>query len=304
MAVRVDVDVAAIARSRRQRDVALTEPDARVASDPPSPPGGRPGIRPDPWVLLHAGGQPKRRVRQGANDDDTVDPFGIGCRTVACRRCRHPRRGPDVLPLGPWRRLPVGHTARIVRARLTRAVTLGAPRRRSSAGVLGGDGRGAVRSDLRVPQACRPEVAPTPTWSCCDIAASAAECASGWSCTATAWIARAVIVELRCDVDFAGLFEVKEGRIAERAPCRCELGSNSLVFDADGSATRTELFFDGAEAVGSRTVAWRFELDPREERELCLEVGVSLEGHDVPRRFRCGDTTDVSVPAAATGVVA
>ena len=60
---------------------------------------------------------------------------------------------------------------------------------------------------------------------------------------------RSVIVELRCDADFAGLFEVKEGRVAPRAPRRCDARPNTLSFDDEGSTRRTEVSFSDAEPV-------------------------------------------------------
>ena len=107
---------------------------------------------------------------------------------------------------------------------------------------------------------------------------------------------RSVIVELRCDADFAGLFEVKEGRVAPRARRRRDAHPNTLSFDDEGSTRRTEVSFSDAELVEPGSVTWRVDLAARQEREICIEVGVELDGHDVERRFRCGDKHDVSVP--------
>ena len=107
---------------------------------------------------------------------------------------------------------------------------------------------------------------------------------------------RPVVVELRCDADFADLFEVKEARVAPRAPIRCEPGSDHLSFAADGSAKHTEVSVSDAELVERGIVRWRLVLDARDEREICIEVGVGLGGHDLPRRFRCGDGAEASVP--------
>jgi glycogen debranching enzyme len=107
---------------------------------------------------------------------------------------------------------------------------------------------------------------------------------------------RTVLLELGCHTDFAGLFEVKEGRVAPRPSCQCEARPDTLSFGADGGARRTDVSFSDAEQVASGVVTWRLELAAREERELCIEVSVSFEGHDIPRRFRCGETSDVSLP--------
>jgi glycogen debranching enzyme len=107
---------------------------------------------------------------------------------------------------------------------------------------------------------------------------------------------RPVAVELRCDADFADLFEVKERRVPIGRARRSEVSRNLLSFAADESAKRTEIAFADAELVESGIVTWRFELDGREERELCVEVGVGLGGHAVPRRFRCGKEYEIPVP--------
>jgi glycogen debranching enzyme len=107
---------------------------------------------------------------------------------------------------------------------------------------------------------------------------------------------RLVLVEVRCDADFADLFEVKERRVPIGRPRRSEVGRNLLLFGADELAKRTEVSFPEAELVEPGVVTWQFELDGRDERELCVEVGVALGGHAIPRRFRCGKEYEVPVP--------
>ncbi len=107
---------------------------------------------------------------------------------------------------------------------------------------------------------------------------------------------RPVVVELRCDGDFAGLFEVKEGRVPRPAQTSCEVHPNRLSFASDGSAKRTLVTLSDSESVDAGVITWRFTLDPRAEREICVEVGVELGVQDVPRRFRCGAEPVASVP--------
>jgi glycogen debranching enzyme len=106
-----------------------------------------------------------------------------------------------------------------------------------------------------------------------------------------------VVVELLCDTDFAGLFEVKEDRVQPRSqPPRCETGPGILTFiDTDG--TRTMVSVGGDAAVEAGVVTWRFALAPRENRELCIEVGVRLGHVTLPARFGCGDEDTTPVPA-------
>ena len=106
---------------------------------------------------------------------------------------------------------------------------------------------------------------------------------------------RPVVVELLCDADFAGLFAVKEARVEPRERYHCTVGRRSLAFAGNGSGQRTEIEFSASALMEPGVATWRFTLDPRAERELCVEVGVQLGGHDVPRRFRRG-IDDESLP--------
>ncbi len=105
---------------------------------------------------------------------------------------------------------------------------------------------------------------------------------------------RPVVVELLCDADFAGLFAVKEGRVEPRERYHCTVGRRSLAFAGNASGQRTEIEFSAAALMEPGVATWRFTLDPRSERELCVEVGVQLGGHDVLRRFRRGVDDDES----------
>jgi glycogen debranching enzyme len=108
-----------------------------------------------------------------------------------------------------------------------------------------------------------------------------------------------VVVELLCDTDFAGLFEVKEDRVQPRPePPSCETGSGMLAFiDVDGTQTMVSVANGDDTVVGAGLVTWSFELAPREERELCIEVGVRLGEVTLPARFGCGDDAAASIPA-------
>jgi glycogen debranching enzyme len=107
-----------------------------------------------------------------------------------------------------------------------------------------------------------------------------------------------VVVELGCDSDFAGLFEVKEDRVRpRRRPPRHMTGPGVLaIVDAGGTQTTISVADDAA-VVAAGLVTWRFELAPREERELCVEVGVRLREVTLPARFGCGDESEASAPA-------
>jgi glycogen debranching enzyme len=108
-----------------------------------------------------------------------------------------------------------------------------------------------------------------------------------------------VVVELVCDTDFAGLFEVKEDRVQPRTqPPRYETGPGRLaIVGGRGSQTTVSVASDDDAVVGAGVVTWRFELAPREERELCIEVGIRLGEATLPSRFDCGGDAVASVPA-------
>ncbi len=107
-----------------------------------------------------------------------------------------------------------------------------------------------------------------------------------------------VVVELRCDSDFAGLFEVKEDRVRPRPqPPRHEIGAGVLaIVDAGGTRTTVSVADDAA-VLAAGLVTWRFGLAPREERELRVEVGVRLREVTLPARFGRGDESEGSAPA-------
>jgi glycogen debranching enzyme len=104
-----------------------------------------------------------------------------------------------------------------------------------------------------------------------------------------------VTVELVCDGDFAGLFEVKEGRVEPHGHRGRVTASGTLVFvDTLGNQTEISVADDAVVDVGR--VTWRFDLGTHDARELCLEVGARLGEVDLPPRFRCGADDGASVP--------
>jgi glycogen debranching enzyme len=105
-----------------------------------------------------------------------------------------------------------------------------------------------------------------------------------------------VVVEVACDADFAGLFEVKEDRVQRRRhPAECTTAPGRVVFvDTVGKQTAISFADDAAVDVGR--VTWHFTLGTHDVRELCLEIRVRLGGTDLPPRFGCDVDDGVSVP--------
>ncbi|HEX7096273.1 MAG TPA: glycogen debranching N-terminal domain-containing protein [Acidimicrobiales bacterium] len=110
-------------------------------------------------------------------------------------------------------------------------------------------------------------------------------------------------VTLRCDVDFADLFAVKENRVEPIGHRGHEVGDNELRFlhyrdllhrNDDGEPDRSATLRLGGDVdLAPFRATWRPVLEPGESWEVCIELEVSLAGTPIAPRFRCnGDTDD------------
>lgn len=108
----------------------------------------------------------------------------------------------------------------------------------------------------------------------------------------------AVELDLVCDVDFADLFEVKEGRVRRRGDHGCRSAGGVLVFShCDDRGEKQVTVSASSEAtIAPGSVSWRRTLAPDERWETCLEVAVRLGGLDIEPRFRCGVNDELTVP--------
>jgi glycogen debranching enzyme len=103
-----------------------------------------------------------------------------------------------------------------------------------------------------------------------------------------------VLVELACDVDFAGLFEVKEGRV-EQHRRRVEVeGESTIRFShrAEGGLDHVEVCATGTATVDPGLLTWRVPLEPDESWETCVELSVTLAGQWIEPRFTCAAEHD------------
>jgi glycogen debranching enzyme len=104
---------------------------------------------------------------------------------------------------------------------------------------------------------------------------------------------------LSADGDFAGLFEVKEGRVrgrggiqrtaqgaASRSVLRRGAGSRGVTVSADG---------DAVAAPGQ--LSWQLVISPREEVTVSVQVVPALDAVDVPPRYGPGQPVETSQPA-------
>ncbi len=104
-----------------------------------------------------------------------------------------------------------------------------------------------------------------------------------------------LVVELRCDVDFADLFEVKESRVRERGEHRHEVAQDALHFGHVHEGRKKEVSIRFSEPLDPRSGAahWALDLAPGAMRELCVEVTVRLGDTALEPRFTCnGDDAD------------
>ena len=107
-----------------------------------------------------------------------------------------------------------------------------------------------------------------------------------------------VAVEVLCDADFAGIFEVKSGRIVHRFDRRAERrGDRTLVFVAEDDRSEVSVTASDAAIIEPGRLVWHRTLAPRERWEVCCEVTVVLHGERVEPRFRCGQPEEEALPS-------
>ncbi len=112
--------------------------------------------------------------------------------------------------------------------------------------------------------------------------------------------ATAVTIDADVDVDFADLFEVKDGRVQRRGRHAQALDGQDLRFshdDARRGQRQVTVHSSAAGELRPGAIRWRRRLAPGEQWELCLEVGVQLGDNAIEARFRCGVTDELMVPS-------
>ena len=99
-----------------------------------------------------------------------------------------------------------------------------------------------------------------------------------------------LVVELCCEVDFADLFAVKEGRVERRGDQELDVvdGRLRVTHREAGHHKLVEIVTSGAATVDARAVRWEVVLPPRGTWETCIQLLVHAEGQVLEPRFRCG----------------
>lgn len=105
-------------------------------------------------------------------------------------------------------------------------------------------------------------------------------------------------LELTCDADFAGVFEVKDNRVERRGEHRSSITPTDLTFthhdtDLERSVRVTP---SAAPTIGHGLVAWKGTLEPGATWETCVGVTVVIDETDLEPLFSCGGRDLDSLP--------
>ncbi|MBW3575430.1 MAG: amylo-alpha-1,6-glucosidase, partial [Actinobacteria bacterium] len=106
------------------------------------------------------------------------------------------------------------------------------------------------------------------------------------------------LVEVAVDVDFADLFEVKEGRVELVGERSLETGENRLAFGYSHLDTRrgTVLTSRGMTVLDHHTLVAEAEIEPQGSWRGCLGIAPVIDGSEVEPRYRCGRPVQRAAP--------
>lgn len=105
-------------------------------------------------------------------------------------------------------------------------------------------------------------------------------------------------LELSLGADYAGLFDVKEGRVEVESGPGTPVGDRRITFDAGRSRANrgTHFDFSVSGALTERSVRWQVVVPPREDWSVCIEITAIIDGHELKPRHRCGQPVERSMP--------
>ena len=109
-----------------------------------------------------------------------------------------------------------------------------------------------------------------------------------------------VILSLEVDADFAGLFEVKEGRARRRDAIELSNGTSELSISYKFGAESRGVRVCGdsqAKAVPGQ-ITWQLVVAPHADVTLSVQVTPALDGVETPPRYGPGQPIETSQPAA------
>ena len=109
-----------------------------------------------------------------------------------------------------------------------------------------------------------------------------------------------VLLQLEVDADFAGLFEVKEGRARRRDGIETRADESDLSmsyqFGADSRAVRVS--GDAPARALPGQITWQLVVEPQSEVSVSIQVIPAQDGVEVPPRYAPGQPIETSQPAA------
>ncbi len=105
-------------------------------------------------------------------------------------------------------------------------------------------------------------------------------------------------IEVEVDVDFADLFEVKEGRVELVGERSLETGDARLVFGYHHCGTRrgTVLTCTGMAVAEHHLLVAEVEIEPQGAWSGCIGVAPIIDGAEVEPRYRCGRPVERAAP--------
>ncbi|MGH8885651.1 MAG: amylo-alpha-1,6-glucosidase [Egibacteraceae bacterium] len=106
------------------------------------------------------------------------------------------------------------------------------------------------------------------------------------------------VLQLRLAVDFADLFEVKDGRVSGRGELWQEFTGHDFVFGVHraGGSRGTRIAFSEPPLSGSQLATWEVRVAPHEEWQMCLHVVPIIDEREVEPRYCCGQPVEHAVP--------
>ncbi len=107
----------------------------------------------------------------------------------------------------------------------------------------------------------------------------------------------AVTMALDVDTDFAGLFEVKEGRVPPRPEVSRQIDADGLRLAYAHKANSRQVIVSAADAgVDADGLHWELVVPPREEQTVSVEIRLQIDGLDVPASYHAGQSVEHSRP--------
>ncbi len=109
-----------------------------------------------------------------------------------------------------------------------------------------------------------------------------------------------VLLVLAVDADFAGLFEVKEGRAQRRDSIESSAGASDLSMSYQfGTESRAVRLSGDAEAKAiPGQITWQLAVDPRSDASVSVQVTPTQDGVEILPRYAPGQPIETSQPAA------